>query len=267
MKDLKVKLLVNKNSTTKFFKARTLPLSLRERVSEELDKLQANGIIVPVKLSSWAAPIVPVIKRNGNVRLCGNYKPTINSVAKNEVYPLPRIEELFAAVSGGKVFSKLDLSLAYLQLQLDKSSKEYITINTHHGLYSFTCLPFGVASAPAIFRHTMETVLKGLPMVVSYLDNILVAGRTKQKHLTNFTQVLERLNSAAGIKFKKEKCASCLPQVEYLGHVISEERLRLSSSKIKAITNAPKPSSLSKLKLFLGLSTITPNFCQILQLL
>ena len=259
VKDLKVKLFVKENSTPKFFKARTLPLSLREKVSEELDKLQANGIIVPVKFSSWAAPVVPVIKRDGNVRLCGDYKLTINSVAKNEVYPLPRIEELFAAVSGGKVFSKLDLSHAYLQLQLDESSQEYVTINTHRGLYRYTRLPFGVASAPAIFQRTMETVLKGLPMVVAYLDDILVAGRTEQEHLTNLAQVLERLNSA-GMKLKKEKCAFCLPQVEYLGHVISEEGLRPSSSKIKAITNAPEPSSLSELKSFLGLVNYYAKF-------
>ena len=151
MKDLKVKLFMKENSTPKFFKARTLPLSLREKVSDELDKLQANGIIVPVMFSSWAAPVVPVIKWDGNVRLCGDYKLTNNSVAKNEVYPLPRIKELFAAVSGGKVFSKLNLSHAYLQLQLDESSQEYVTINTHRGLYRYTCLPFGVASVPAIF--------------------------------------------------------------------------------------------------------------------
>ena len=131
VKDLKVKLFVKENSPPKFFKARTLPLALREKVSDELDKLQANGIIVPVKFSLWAAPVVPVIKRDGNVRLCGDYKLTINSVANTEVYPLPRIDELFAALSGGKVFSKLDLSHAYLQLQLDESSQEYVTVNTH----------------------------------------------------------------------------------------------------------------------------------------
>ena len=114
MKDLKVKLFVKENSTPKFFKARSLPLALHHKVSDKLDNLQAKGIIVLVKFSSWAAPVVPVIKHDGNVRLYGDYKLTINSVAQNEVYPLRRIEELFAAVSGGQVFSKLDLSHAYL---------------------------------------------------------------------------------------------------------------------------------------------------------
>ena len=110
---------MKENSTPKFFKACALPLALYDEVSDELNNLQANGIIVPVKFSSWASPVIPVIKRDGNVRLCGDYKLAINSVAKNEAYPLPRIEELFAAISGGKVFSKLDLSHTYLQLQLD----------------------------------------------------------------------------------------------------------------------------------------------------
>ena len=153
---------------------------------------------MPVKFSSWAAPVVPVIKCDGNVRHCGCYKLTINSVPKNKVHSLPRIEELFALVSGGKVFSKLDLSLAYLQLQLDELSQEYGTINT----YCYTCLPFGVASALAIFQRTMEMLLKGLPMIVAYLDDTLVASKTEQEHLTNLAQVLEHLDSA-GMKLKR----------------------------------------------------------------
>ena len=127
----------------------------------------------------------------------------MNSVAQNEVYPLPRIEEFFAAVSSGKIFSKLDLSHAYLQLQLDEASQEYVTINTHRGLYCYTRLPFGVASAPAIFQRTMETLLRGLPMVVVYIDDILIAGRSQEEHHTNLARVLQRLEDA-GIRLKRE---------------------------------------------------------------
>ena len=175
------------------------------------------------------------------------------------MYSLPRIDELFAAVSSGKIFSKLDLSHAYLQLQLDESSQEYVTVNTHRRLYRYTRLPFGVASVPAVFQRTMETVLKGMPMVIAYLDDILVAGRIEQEHLTHLAQVLERLDSA-GMKLKKEQCAFALPQVEYLGHAISEEGLRPSASKVRAIKEAPEPSSLSELKSFLGLVNYYSKF-------
>ena len=134
-----------------------------------------------------------------------DYELTINSVANTKVYPLPRIDEFFVT-SGGKVFSKLELLHGYLQLQLDEASQEYVTVNTHRGLYRYTHLSFGVALAPAVFQRTMEMVYKGMPMVVVYLDDILVAGRTEQEHLTHLAQVLERLDSA-GMKLKKEKCA------------------------------------------------------------
>ena len=96
-------------------------------------------------------------------------------------------------------------------------------------------------------------------MVVAYLDDTLVAGKTEQEHLTNLAQVRECLDSA-GMKLKKEKCTFCLPQVEYLGHIISEEGLCIAASKIKAIKEAPKSSSLSKFKSFLGLVNYYAKF-------
>ena len=130
----------------------------------------------------------------------GDYKVTVNSVAQNEVHPLPRIEELFTAMASGKIFSKLDLSHTYLKLQLDEVSQEYVTINTHHGLYHYTRLPFSVSSVPAIFQRTMETLLRDLPMVIVY--DILIAGRSPKEHLANLAQVLQRLEDA-GMRLKK----------------------------------------------------------------
>jgi len=101
--------------------------------------------------SEWAAPIVPVPKPEGNIRLCGDYKVTINSQLEIDQYPLPKPDNIFAALSGGKWFSKIDLKHAYQQIKLAETSKPLVTINTHRGLYQYTRLPFGVASAPALF--------------------------------------------------------------------------------------------------------------------
>ena len=108
VKDRPVKLTVHDHAKPKFFKHRPVPYMLREKVDRELDDLQAKGIISPIQSSPWAAPIVPVLKQNGKMRICGDYKLTINQAAPREVYPLPTIEELFANLSGGKFFSKLD---------------------------------------------------------------------------------------------------------------------------------------------------------------
>ena len=147
-------------------------------------------MIETVQFSDWAAPVVPVVKPDNSVRLCGDYKVTINRVAKLDVYPLPRIEEILASLAGGTKFTKLDLAHAYQQVQLDEESKKFTTINTSKGLYQYTRLPFGIASAPAIFQRTMEGLLQGIPNVSVYLDDILITGKSDEEHLKTVEGVL-----------------------------------------------------------------------------
>jgi hypothetical protein len=139
--------------------------------------------VEPVQFSRWAAPIVPVLKADGTARICGDYKLTVNQVSKLIEYPLPRVDDLFATLAGGKLFTKLDMSNAYQQLLLDEDSKQYVTINTHKGLFKYNRLVFGVASSPAIFQRTMDTLLQGIPHVAVYLDDILITGATEAKAL------------------------------------------------------------------------------------
>ena len=129
------KLHVSTNIKPYFCRARPVPHALKSKIEQELQHLQDQKVIEPVQMSEWAAPIEPVLKPDGSIRLCGDYKLTVNKVAKPDVYPLPRIEELFATLAGGKSFTKLDLAHAYQQIPLEQSSKQYVTINTHKGLY------------------------------------------------------------------------------------------------------------------------------------
>ena len=119
-------------------------MALKTSVEKELEKLQRENVISPVQFSDWAAPVVPVVKGDGSVRICGDFKVTVNKYAKVEEYPLPLVDDLFASLTGGQVFTKLDLANAYLQLMVEEKSKEYLTINTHNGLFRYNRLPFGV---------------------------------------------------------------------------------------------------------------------------
>ena len=134
---------------------------MKDAIGQEIDHLESEGILEKVKHSEWAAPVVVFPKGNGQLRLCGDYKVTVNPVLSVEKYPLPKPEDLMSNLAGGLRFSKLDLSQAYLQIVLDQESHKYVTIATHKGLYQYTRVPFGihVASAPALFQHNMDTIL------------------------------------------------------------------------------------------------------------
>ena len=147
--------------------------------------------------------------------------------------------------------TKLDLAHAYQQIPLTDNLKRYTTINTHKGLFRYNRLPFGVASAPAIFQCTMDSLLQDLPYVCIYLDDILTTGPTDETHTKMLNEVLCRLNDA-GVRLKWEKCFFMLPAVGYLGHRISASGLQLTDGKIKALKDAPVPH-VSQLKSFLGL--------------
>ena len=219
---------------------------------QELERLEKAGVIEPVQFSDWAAPIVPVMKRDGSIRVCGDYKVTINQAARLDTYPLPRIDDLFARLAGGEVFSKLDLAHAYQQIALVEASKKLVVINTQKGLYRYNRLPFWLSSAPAIFQRTIEGILRRIPHVCVYLDDILVTGKTEAEHLQNIDTVLTRLENA-GVRLRREKCAFMLPAVEYLGHTISAEGLQPTQEKVHAIVDAPTPENVSQLYAFLGL--------------
>ena len=212
-----------------------------------------------MEFAEWAAPIVPVIKRDGSVRICGDYKVTVNRVAKVDSYPLPRIDDLFASLAGDKLFSKLVLAHAYQQIPLAEESKTVIVINTHKGLYRYNRLSFGISSTPAIFQRMIEGILQGIPHVTFNINDILVTGATHREHLPNLQEVLTRLEKA-GLKLKKDKCVFMLTAVEYLGHEITEAGLKPTAEKVRALVEAPVPKDVSQLQSFLGVVNYYAKF-------
>ena len=256
---VEVKIHVDAQATPRFYRPRNVPHTIRQQVEEALCKLVDAGIVEPVRHSEWAALIVPILKADGSIRVCGDYKMTVNQVAKPDSYPLPRINDLLARLGGAKVFSKLDMSQAYQQLALDEQSKPFVTINTHKGLFQYNRLPFGVSAAPAIFQRTMENLLQGIEEVVVYLDDILVTGKCQDQHLQRLEEVLQRL-SAARLRLKRVKCQFMVPSVQYLGVTIDTEGTHPNKDKVRAIQEAPAPTSVKELKAFLGLLNYYSKF-------
>ncbi|XP_043224264.1 uncharacterized protein K02A2.6-like [Amphibalanus amphitrite] len=258
IKSFKVEVKLKEGATPGFFKPRSVPYALRTKVTEELDRLVNEGILVPVTSSEWASPIVTVMKQDGTVRLCGDYKVTVNRWAEVGTYPLPTVQDLFAKIKG-KVFSKLDLSQAYLQCELSEASKRLLVINTPRGLLQPQRLPYGVAQAPELFQKVMDQALQGLDGVLVYLDDILVASSSVEEHRRDLSQVMERLEKY-NIHLNGAKCEMFKTELDYLGHRITADGIHPTEEKIQAIRNMKRPDDVKELQSMLGIINFYRRF-------
>ena len=254
LKNVQLRLDIDRSVQPRFFRARSLPYAFKEKVEEQLQRDIDAGVLEPVTHSSWAAPLVPVLKKDGTVRVCANFKLTANRAVKLDTYPLPRAQDIFAGLSGGQIFSTLDLAQAYNQLVVHEDSRDVLTVNTPKGLLRYSRLPFGINSAVSLFQREIEHVLRGIPGVVAYLDDILVSSRTTEEHLQTLDVVLARLREA-GLKVRPAKCRFLVSSVEYLGHIIDRNGIRPTPAKVRAIQSVPEPQNVRQLKAFLGLLT------------
>lgn len=269
IKGFKASIVLKENACPVFCKARSVPYALRERVEQDFANLEKAGVVYRVRHSKWATPLVIVPKKDGTeLRHCGDYKITVNPAIEVDHYPLPLPEDIFATLEGGTVFSVIDLSKAYLQLELDEQAQELLTINTHMGLFRFRRLPYGVACAPAIFQAVMDQILQGMPGTACYLDDIVIAGVDYKQCYDRVEEVLRRL-SEHGIKVNAKKCRLFQQRITYLGHDIDKNGLHPTAEKVVAIKEAPKPTSVTQLKAFLGLvnfyGKFLPNLATILE--
>lgn len=255
----KIALPIEVDSKPIFCKPRPLPFAWKEKIEKQLHSLIENDVLEPVNNSDWGTPLVPILKPCGDIRICGDYKVTLNKFLCNFKYPLPRIDEIFAQLEGGELFTKLDMSNAYNQLILDEKSQLLCTWSTHIGTLKMKRLPFGVKPAAAIFQKTMETLLKGIPGVVVYQDDITVTGKKFSQHIQTLKLVLNKLK-LAGLKLNSGKCAFFQSEITYLGFKIDKFGLSKRHDRVEPILKAPIPKDIHELKAFVGMINYYSRF-------
>ncbi|XP_035917100.1 uncharacterized protein K02A2.6-like isoform X1 [Anopheles stephensi] len=246
-----IKLQLKDNCRPVFRPKRPVAYAMQATVEEELDRLVKMNVITPVDYSEWATPIVVVRKSSGAIRICGDYSTGLNDALRPHEYPLPLPDDIFARLAHCEFFSKVDLSDAFLQVEIEERYRPLLTINTHRGLYLYNRLPPGLKVAPAAFQQIMDAMLAGLCYTSGYLDDVVVGGRTEEEHDENLNKVLQRIKEF-GFTIKAEKCAFKTHQIEYLGHIIDRTGLRPNPKKIDAIVNLPAPSNVNEVRSFLG---------------
>ena len=232
--------------------ARRIPIPLLGKVKEELQKMERVGIIKKVdEPTDWCAPIVPVIKPSGSVRICTDFKK-LNEAVKRERYMLPAVEDVLHRLKGSSIFSKLDARSGFFQVPLDESSAKLTTFITPEGRYYYQRLPQGITSAPEIFQKTMESILGEQQNVICFFDDILVHSKNAADHEIHLNETLRRLHEA-GVKLGKEKCQFRQSEIKFLGSIISKDGVRPDPDKTAAIVGMSTPSNVTELRRILGM--------------
>lgn len=257
--DFKAHVTLKEGTIPVFYKPRQIPYGLTDAVKDELDRLVKEETLVKVTQSEWATPIVVVRKPNGKVRLCGDYKITVNPNLTKMVTTTPSIDDVLSQLGGAKLFSVLDLTNAYLQLPVDDESARVQTLSTPFGLYQPNSLAYGIRQAPAIFQNYMDKLLAAETNVLSYQDDILVYGKSQLEHdrqLEAVTAILKRNNVA--INYNKSVIKSS--KVHFLGFEISTDGIKPTKDKMTVIEGFAEPSNAKEVRSFLGMVEFCARF-------
>jgi len=237
-----------------------------EETRKQVKQLLKDGIIEESD-SPWASAYVLAKKKNGEMRLCIDFRK-LNAMTKKLVYPIPNIEDCLDTLAGKKYFSQIDFSSGFWQILMDEKSKEYTAFRTGDGLFQFRRMPFGLTNAPASFQRMINATLaglKGLNLQV-FIDDVCIATNTWEEHIKMLTKLLETVIKS-NIKHKSSKCIFGATKVIFLGHEISKDGIRQEPNKLKALSSLPKPRDVSEVKRVMGMFSyyrkFVPNFAMI----
>uniref|UniRef100_A0A8R1IV69 Reverse transcriptase n=1 Tax=Caenorhabditis japonica TaxID=281687 RepID=A0A8R1IV69_CAEJA len=255
---------LKENASPAFRKARPVAYAVLPKVAHEVKRLVDQGVYTATDYSDFAAPVVVVDKKDGTIRLCGDYSTGLNDALETHQHPLPTAEDIFTTLNGGKYFTQIDLAEAYLQIEVEEQCKKLLTINTHLGLFYPNRLPFGVKTAPAIFQQIIDTMISGLEGVAAYMDDLVICGSTIEEHNARLHKLFKRIEEF-GLRVKPAKCSFLQPEIKFLGFIISQHGRRPGPAKIAAIDQMPAPTDISQLRSFLGMVQFYGSFVKDLQ--
>lgn len=240
-----------------------IPLSHKEldALQQYIDKALANGWIER-SASEAGAPILFVPKKDGNLRLCVDYRG-LNAITYKNRHPLPLISETLDRLGNAGVFSKMDLKDAYHRIGIKRSDRWKTAFRTRYGHFQYRVMPFGLTNAPATFQAYINRALAGLVdhCCVVYLDDILVYSDSQADHVRHLREVLERLRKFA-LYASKKKCEFFIQEVEFLGFIVSTAGVSMDSRRVAAVEEWPTPKTFKDVQVFLGFTNFYRRFIQ-----
>ncbi|CAI7899655.1 unnamed protein product [Closterium sp. NIES-54] len=230
-----------------------------EELRSQIDALLEKGFI-RASTSPFAAPILFTPKKDGGLRMCIDYR-ALNWVTIKSRYPIPRTDALLDQLRGARYFSKIDLLGGYHQIRVFADDCHMAAFRTRYGSYEFTVMPFGLTNAPSTFQLTMNRVFRDLldRCDIVYLDDILIFSKTREDHLCDLDAVFKRLQENRLIT-EGSMCKFFKQELEFLGHVISRDGIKIDPAKIKTIQEWKPPTIITKLQILLGFVNYVRRF-------
>ena len=178
-------------------------MRLQGAVDQEIADMEAASIIEKSS-SPYCSPMVVVRKKEGSVRICGDYL-RLNTITRADAEPMSDTGVIFSKLAGSKFFTKLDLAKGFFQIPLHPDSRQYTAFATPKGLYQYKVLPFGLTNSPAVFNRAMRQVLHGIPGVEMFVDDVLIHTATMEQYVHLMDIVFSRLQ-AYNMTVKPNKC-------------------------------------------------------------
>ena len=238
---------------------RTLPESLKDSVLSELNRHVAEKTMCKVERpTDWVNQMSVVKKKSGAIRICVDPRP-LNLVLKREHFMLPVLDDILPKLSGARVFSICDLKQGYHHVELDEESSYLTTFATPFGRYRWLRLPFGLKVLSEIFQKRLCMALEGLEGVQCVADDVIVYGRDHDDHNCNLRNLLSRCEEH-GVRLNPDKCQFNVPEIKFLGHVVSASGLKADPTKIEAIVKMEAPTDVAAVERLRGTVTYLARY-------
>ncbi|MCP4337402.1 MAG: DDE-type integrase/transposase/recombinase [Desulfobulbaceae bacterium] len=236
---------------------REAPQAYAQLAADEIESMLKDGLCEQIKSSNWVSPIHYVKKDGKCVRVTVDFSTGLNKAIIPVSHPLPRPSDIYQRTKHASHLSKLDLSKGYWHINLSKESRPLTAfITPSHGLLQFTHLPMGMIDSGAVFCRAVEQTLRGLNGVDSYIDDILIYGKSKEEHDSNLLAICSALEKA-GFRLNKKKILICKTTLPMLGSILHAKgraglEISIDPKKTEAISKFPVPTSVTGIKSFLG---------------
>ena len=243
---------------------RSVPSALRDKVKDELNRMEEIGILKKVtEPTPWVSSMVVVKKKTKNaVRICID-PSNLNKGIKREHFPMNSIDDIVTRLHGSKYFSTLDANMGFFQIKLSEKSSYLTTFNSPFGRYRYLRMHMGAKCSSEVFQRAMMTAFDGIEGVEIVVDDILVHGITMSIHNQRVKQVLDRCREI-NLKLNRSKCRIGMSEVNYVGHRITGDGVKPTEERVKAIVDMKAPENIKELEAVLGMIAYVAKFIPML---